>query len=328
MSATSAEVARHAGLSRSTVSQILNGRDGLFTDATIARVRAAAAELGYRPSVAGRTLARGTSDIVLTLIPDITFNSRLRELIDTVTAGLADAGLTNLLRFAGPESALDDLILGLKPFGVISFGPLHAEDRKLLSSRGVHVVEQSEEAQGTVDRSIGALQARHLAAAGYDSIVVAAPSSARELSYADAREAGTIDWASSNGLAVAPTVHVELDRGGALNAVTAIERQLTKSNRIGVAAYNDDVALAIVGAATRNGLDVPATVGVVGVDNSPLARFSTPSISTVDYSRAIDAQVIIDAVLRGRIEFVEEGLRTVTDLLAIVEGDSTLPTRD
>ena len=86
---TSADVASHAGLSRSTVSQILNGREHLFSADTIARVRASAAELGYRPSLAGRTLARGTSDIVITLLSNVTFNPRLRELVDTITASPA-----------------------------------------------------------------------------------------------------------------------------------------------------------------------------------------------------------------------------------------------
>jgi DNA-binding LacI/PurR family transcriptional regulator len=65
---TSAQVASHAGVSRSTVSQIFNGHDHLFAEETVAKVRASALDLGYRPSVAGRTLVRGTSDIVITLV--------------------------------------------------------------------------------------------------------------------------------------------------------------------------------------------------------------------------------------------------------------------
>ena len=72
MTVTSADVARHAGVSRSTVSQILNGHERRFPARTRDRVQAAASELGYQPSAAGRALVRGASDIVVALIPDMT----------------------------------------------------------------------------------------------------------------------------------------------------------------------------------------------------------------------------------------------------------------
>ena len=53
--ATSADVAVHAGVSRSTVSNILNGHDARYPESTRQRVRDAAAALDYRPSLAGRT---------------------------------------------------------------------------------------------------------------------------------------------------------------------------------------------------------------------------------------------------------------------------------
>src|SRR3712207_4719518 len=88
---SSPEVAARAGVSRSTVSQILNGHEDRFAPDTVDKVLSAARGLGYRPSLAGRTLARGTSDIVLTLVPGITIGPRLRELIDVITEDLAAA---------------------------------------------------------------------------------------------------------------------------------------------------------------------------------------------------------------------------------------------
>jgi len=59
MAATSADVARHAGLSRATVSQVLNGHADRFAADTAQRVLEAAKELGYQPSTAGRMLRTG-----------------------------------------------------------------------------------------------------------------------------------------------------------------------------------------------------------------------------------------------------------------------------
>ena len=69
---TLADVALMASVSAATVSYVLNNKPGQSIPAeTRQRVQAAAAELGYTRSGAARTLARGRSDIVLLLVPDL-----------------------------------------------------------------------------------------------------------------------------------------------------------------------------------------------------------------------------------------------------------------
>ena len=70
---TSVDVARHAGVSQSTVSLVLSGKGrGRISARTDEAVRAAAAELGYRPNVAARTLRTGVARTVGLVVPDIT----------------------------------------------------------------------------------------------------------------------------------------------------------------------------------------------------------------------------------------------------------------
>src|SRR5690606_37775277 len=52
------------GVSKMTVSNVLNGRDGRVSAATRERVREAAAALNYRPSAAARSLSAGRSEII------------------------------------------------------------------------------------------------------------------------------------------------------------------------------------------------------------------------------------------------------------------------
>ena len=317
--ATSAQVAAHAGVSRSTVSQIFNGHEDLFTEATVERVRASARTLGYRPSVAGRTLVRGTSDIVITLIPDVTFNPRLRELIDIVTEGLASAGLTNLLRFAGSGDSLHDTILGLRPYGVISLAPVPPAQRKKMLAQGVHLIEQSTAMQVAIDRAIGQLQARHLVSAGYDSIAVVLPAEAREQAFASPREEGARQWAAENGAHVLPTVRIAMEHSD----VNAAVRQLPTGS-VGVAAYNDEVAVAVLGAALYQGRKVPEDLGIIGIDNSPVAHATSPTITTVDYDMKFSGQEIVKTLLRAPGASLDPDAELeVERRLAIVRGGST-----
>ncbi|ABS04004.1 LacI family DNA-binding transcriptional regulator [Kineococcus radiotolerans] len=317
--ATSADVAQHAGLSRSTVSQILNGREHLFSEETIARVRASAAVLGYRPSLAGRTLARGTSDIVITLIPDVTFNPRLRELVDIITADLTAAGLTNLLRFVGSEESLHDTLLGLKPFGVVSLAPLPPAQERRIREHGVHLIAQPREAQVAIDEEIGRLQARYLTDAGYDTLAVVVPVAVRERGFALPRERGAKAWCSEQGVRVLPTLRVALERGGAQAAVAKLPPR-----PVGLVAYNDEVALAVLGAALHQGRRTPEDFGLIGVDNSSIARASTPSITTVDYDIAFSGHAIAGLLLqRLNVQDVADPAHQVTDRLRVVAGDTT-----
>lgn len=316
---TSAQVAKHAGVSRSTVSQIFNGHEALFAAETIAKVRAAAADLGYRPSVAGRTLVRGTSDIVLTLVPDVTFNARIRELVDTITDGLARAGLTNLLQIAGRGAALYDAILGLRPYGIISLAPLPAEQREKLHAQGVRIIEQSAELQAAIDRAIGRLQAQHLGEQGFDTVAVFLPRDSREEQFASPRESGVIAWSEQAGITVLPTLRIGLNQNEVADAVRHLPPQ-----RVGVAAYNDDVALAVLGAAIAQGRPVPEALGIVGIDNTPLAHASSPAITSVDYDMQFSAHEIVRALVNEAHPVVDvRGELEVEKRLSIVRGGTT-----
>ena len=61
---TSADVAARAGVSRTTVSFVLNGRDDAISAATRERVMDAARQLGYHPHAPARQLAGGTSQTI------------------------------------------------------------------------------------------------------------------------------------------------------------------------------------------------------------------------------------------------------------------------
>jgi DNA-binding LacI/PurR family transcriptional regulator len=70
---TSVDVARHAGVSQSTVSLVFSGKGpGRVSEATQERVRRAARELGYRPNVAAQALRLGSSRAIALLVPDVT----------------------------------------------------------------------------------------------------------------------------------------------------------------------------------------------------------------------------------------------------------------
>src|SRR5918997_566080 len=94
---TSVDVARHAGVSQSTVSLVFSGKgSGRVSEATQERVRRAAQELGYRPNVAAQALRLRTSRAGALLVPDIT-NPFFSRVLRGAQRAAQEAGYTVVL---------------------------------------------------------------------------------------------------------------------------------------------------------------------------------------------------------------------------------------
>ncbi|MGI9824929.1 LacI family DNA-binding transcriptional regulator [Agromyces sp. Marseille-Q5079] len=304
MIATSEDVARRAGVSRATVSQILNGRGQRFATETRERVTRAATELGYQPSAAGRTLAKGSSDIVIAVIPYTTFGGNLQDIFQAATEELASRGLTLLLHLATESTApLDRVVTGMKPRAVISLTPFSRAELDLLKSRGVMAFDPDSSSKDRIDPNveIGALQARHLADRGFTRLVFAHLQDARLDPFGEGREAGVRRVCAERGLPEPVIVRLGIDPHDALEAIDSLELP-----GAGIVCYNDDVATALLSAATIRGWAVPADVGFVGMDHTPLSAVTIPPLSTVGYDQRAAAYNLITAALQGLGESTDD----------------------
>ncbi|WP_050685490.1 LacI family DNA-binding transcriptional regulator [Arthrobacter sp. ZBG10] len=280
MVTTSHDVARGAGVSRSTVSEILNGRGHKFATATREKVEQVARELGYQPSAAARTLVRGTSDLVIALIPDTTFGGNLQDIFERATEELAQHGLTLVLRLAthSPQS-FDRLISSLNPRGVLSLTPFTAQERQILQTRGVEFFDPVPPADHhSVDYDIGRLQASHLISRGHTRLAYAHLSDTRQDPFGADREQGVRDECRDHNLPTPLTLKLGINREEALAALDSMGQA-----PFAIACYNDDVATALVAAAQLRGRTIPHDVALIGVDNTPLSQIMIPQLSTIGY---------------------------------------------
>src|SRR4051794_8763424 len=181
MAATSADVARAAGVSRATVSYVLNDAPGRSlspeTRATLLRV---ARELGYQPNPLAQSLQRGRSNTVLLPLAGTAMNSVLSALFSACTTALAPRGLSLVLDMSEHDDpvAQADAWAGLAPAAVLDL-VLHHDDAALsrLRSRGVPVLSAAQAGE-TAWESSGDLfareqrlaQVRHLAHRGHRRI--------------------------------------------------------------------------------------------------------------------------------------------------------------
>ncbi|QHT57460.1 LacI family transcriptional regulator [Cellulomonas sp. H30R-01] len=324
---TSADVARESGVSRTTVSYVLNAKDGVvITDATRQRVLDAAARLGYTPSAAARTLRSGRSDLVLVVLPDWTVGPVIDTLIDHLTTTLADHGLSVLVHSGRGKGSLADLWRAVTPCAVLGLAPFADEDTYAMRRAGIPVVgtaldeDPHPEIFSVPQTNIGALQVDHLVERGHRELAYAAPADDRLSAFADRRLAGVQAACQDHGLPAPRVAAVGLDVESATAAVHAWrsgDEPVTA-----VAAYNDEVALAVLAGLRAEGLRVPADVAVIGVDDIPTAKLAAPPLTTI--WQAIDAQAsyLAASVLAALDPAVRPPSQT-SDVFHVVAREST-----
>ncbi|WP_395400461.1 LacI family DNA-binding transcriptional regulator [Arthrobacter sp. UC242_113] len=289
---TSFDVAKRAGVSRATVSHVLNGQ-GRFPDETRKRVLEAAAELQYTPSPAGRALVRGRSDIVVVVIPYTTFGSNLQDLVDEITVRADKHGLSVVVRFAGPDPDKTlAAVQNFRPVAVVDLGVLGAEQRSSLEASGAVVIPRlrpEDSLENNPNFVIGQMMLEELLSRGPRRIVFAALLDERSDPFGPARYEGMKQWTNVHGLPTPDRIQVPLDLAG---AQSALQRELSEGQPLGVACYNDAVAMAVLAAGRELGVSVPEQLSVMGVDATAEGQLVTPRLTTI----RIDNRPVMDRI--------------------------------
>jgi len=286
---TIADVAARAGVSKTTVSRVLNGKDQVDRD-TAARVRQVIDELGYVPSARAVGLARGHTRTVGMLVPSLTWpwmGEVLQGVVDTVeTEGYGlllftcNRGEESMRQFASQVSANSfDGLLVIEPEGTLAYiAQLHARGLPvvLIDDRGHQPLFPS---VATTNRAGGAEAARHLLAVGRRRPMVI--TGIERFGCSQERLAGFGERFAVEGLPIDGGLVVEGDftfESGRL----AVERLLTAGTDFdAVFAHNDLSAVGAMQALREFGRRVPEDVSVIGFDDIPLAAHSDPPLTTI-----------------------------------------------
>ncbi len=288
MAATAEDVAKRAGVSRSTVSYILNGQAHRFSPETRSSVEQAVADLDYRPHAAGRALARGHSDVVLFVLPPAPSAGSF-EGINALTDALSELGMP-LVMWSPTSSpdALRTVTRSIRPRAVVAGSALGEEQKSILANAGIRILDLAKisSSPGGWNWQIGVMQAKYLVhEAGARSLAYARLEEAHHDVLMDARQAGFVHAAAELRVEAPTVVEVNMHAGSNMTSLDAL------AAGTGVACYNDHTAAAVVSAARVVGRSVGRgrDFSVIGVDDSPIALQTDPPLTTIAY--AVDASM-------------------------------------
>ena len=291
--ATLEAVALATGVSRATVSRVVNGLDRVSPE-TRRIVEAAVIRLGYTPNRAARSLVTRRTDSIGLVIPEPTaklfgdpfFPRLVRGVSDVMDE--ADQQLVLMTpQTAQHERRLSRYLISGHLDGVLLVS-LHGSDPLpgFLAERGIPVVVGGRPTRSApvsfvdVDNVQGALSAvRHLVSIGRRRIAtVAGPT---DMAGGADRLQGYREGLAEAGLPLDPALELfgeyEQERAeGAVSSFLAAGGELDA-----VFAASDLMALGVMSSLRRRGLRIPEDVAVVGYDDSPLALSTDPRLTSV-----------------------------------------------
>lgn len=283
------DVARIAGVSKKTVSRVIN-RSPLLSDATRAKVEAVIAEIGYVPNPQARALALRRNFLVA-LVHDGSDPQIALAAQEGMLTALAGSEYALVVRpieqGAGATGALRVFLEQHRPAGVLLLPPL-AEDAALadvcrqIGVQLISIVPASRDrtdALAANEREAVAGVVGYLIALGHRRIgIIAGPdddgaAQERELGYLDAMADHDLD----RGPALIASGDFSFESGRAAGKLL-----LEVSPRpTAIFAANDAMAAGVLHAAREQGLAVPAELSIVGFGDTPLAAQLWPPLTTV-----------------------------------------------
>lgn len=290
---TSADVARRAGVSRATVSYVLNNvPHQSIPDTTRQRVLTAAEELDYTPHAAARTLRAGESRLVLFINAGIPYGTNLSVMIDALAAEVAASGRSLVVWQQHDPRDLAATLAHLQPALAITLGRLDEEQRALLARARIASVETDTGRDPDAADAGATLQIRYLASQGHRQLGYLTTTDPQLAMFAAPRLAGVRTACAELGLDLPPVAQLAAPPDISVGELAATLRDWTgrPAPVTAVACYNDIYAAACLAAASRAGLDVPGDLAVIGMDNEAVSAYVQPALTTIrlhvtDFSR-------------------------------------------
>jgi DNA-binding LacI/PurR family transcriptional regulator len=286
-----ADVARLAGVSKSTASRALSG-SGYVSQQTRAKVERVAASLGYVPSLNAASLVTGRTQNIGVIMPYIN-RWFFAEVLEGIQTSLLDHGLDLTLYDSRPGTAgrtriFEDFLARKRFDGLIAVG-LEPQDGELsrLQAIGRPIVSVVGQAHGSsaisIDDDHAARRAtEHLIGLGHRRIAFVGGPGPDGANVDRLRFEGYRTAMADAGLAaetgrVSSEVTLPGGYAAAVDLLGDIQRRPT-----GLVCVCDEVAIGAIIAARRLGIQVPGDLSVVGIDDHELAEmFSLTTLAQV-----------------------------------------------
>jgi LacI family transcriptional regulator len=281
------DIAKMAGVSRQTISRVLNNKPEV-NEATRKQVQRIIEKHGFQPSLQARSMVTRKTNMIALLLPDIA-NPFFAEVVRGIERTLRENNLNVFLMTTEEdveqENAFIQLSKNYNVDGMILCSPRldDANLRKLIPEISpVVLLNRDLDVDGAacvvVDATHGGYVAtKYLIEQGHSKIgiIVGPPRANSSIQRLEGYKKALQDFGIpfDNDL----VMQVEVDNKG----VHKMTEKLIKQNVTSITTYNDMAAAHVIQACTDLNLNVPEDISVIGFDGLAISQFTNPTLTTM-----------------------------------------------
>jgi LacI family transcriptional regulator len=301
------DVAAAAGVSKSTVSRILDERLPQSDSQSAQRVREVATALGYVRDVSAANLRRGTTSTIGVLVPKLT-DTVMAMIYESLADACQKAGQFAIVATTNDEPNADrravDSLLARGVDGLIlttaRMGDRFTEELRTRNVPYVLVLRTNEDGPASVgdDELGGYLATRHLLDLGHRKIAMitgrpyASSAAGRQRGYRRALQEASLEiegeWLVASGF--------EIEAG----AEAAAKLWSSARRPTAIFAVNDNTAVGAMSWLIDHGVQIPGDISIVGYNDIPIVKHLVPSLTTV--------RVPFDQIASSAVELLQTAI--------------------
>lgn len=287
------DIAKLAGVSAVTVSNVINGNHKKVSKETIERVQKIIEENNYKPNATARSLAMKKSKIIGVVIPGLSEGDNFDtspyyvHFLGALEHYIRSKGYYMMIRSAGTCGENVSLFQTWNVDGIIFLGPYDNEENELLQKMKVPLVfidsytsREDIVNVGLDDHKGGYLAGKYLTSMGHREIALISPSAepsgvvrARYEGFKEALEEQGIEF-SIDDVFFATTFFDEGKKAG--QDIAMAKRKYTA-----VATMSDIVAFGAMAGLRQMGLSIPKDISIIGFDGLPEGDYTYPRLTSI-----------------------------------------------
>lgn len=280
------DVAKRAGVSKTTVSRFLNGKAvGNMKAQTVERIKQAIEELNYMPNSFARGLKNKESKAIGLIIPDIT-NPFFPEMVKGADDYLKQYGYSTFLVNAvdkDEQITSFEMLKSRNVDGIIIVNaevPVEQIQESIHAETHIVIIESPNPHFDTVvaDNVQGAYEAvKHLIDLGFRDIIHV---SGRENSRAaEERKTGFVQCLLDHGI----ERHIIIPGKFSMRESYEITKKLIEEKKLPEAIFyaSDNMAFGGIRAFTENNIRLPEDISIIGYDDIYVSSIITPGLTTI-----------------------------------------------
>lgn len=287
------EIAQKAGVSKATVSNVINGKLSKVSDETKEKIESIIRETGYKPNVMARSLVKKESRLIGVVVPylgkDETFfaNPYNAHIIAALERYIRKNDYYLMLRCVGDPREIVPLLSSWNVDGAFFLGIYRDEVPEIKSLIDMPIVFLDTYAPGEEIVNVGIedyrggyLSARYLIGKGHTKLALVTPDITSE-GVIKERYKGFTDACRESGVPFKKGNIYYTESTYASAVQVGQDIAFGQGEYTAVACMSDIVAFGVIEGLKQCGLRIPYDMSVIGFDNLPDCEFMSPKLTSV-----------------------------------------------